>query len=283
MDLNTPLPSGAPPDASQVSLVRPIKGSGDRQGWNQVTNPYVATPALLNFYRIPAGSIAAGSDILSSRRDLSGIEVGSGFSGDFTPVTVQTSSLLPNYTSAPNTLMTAKALSVGGYTAEPAGWLVQSPHSITSAQINDARQRAAAAGLTIENRTGPDNTLQRLRDYSTLAGALVALGVLAMTVGLIRSETAGDLRTLTATGASGSTRRTLNAASAGALALLAGILGTASAYLALIAWHWHDISYLNRPPYLNLAVLIIGLPLAAIAGAWVLGRTPSDLSRRPLD
>jgi hypothetical protein len=30
---------------------------------------------------------------------------------------------------------------------------------------------------------------------------LIALGVLAMTVGLIRSETAGDLRTLTAAGA----------------------------------------------------------------------------------
>ena len=55
---------------------------------------------------------------------------------------------------------------------------------------------------------------------------LVALGVLAMTVGLIRSETAGDLRTLTATGASSATRRTLNAATAGALALLGGILGT---------------------------------------------------------
>jgi putative ABC transport system permease protein len=65
---------------------------------------------------------------------------------------------------------------------------------------------------------------------------------------LIRSEAAGDLRTLTAAGASGATRRTPNGASAGALALLGGMLGTATAYLALIAWHWHDISYLNRPP-----------------------------------
>ena len=67
-----------------------------------------------------------------------------------------------------------------------------------------------------------------------------------MTVGLIRGETAGDLRTLAATGASSATRRTLNATSAGALALLGGILGTAAAYLALIAWHWHDISYLEQ-------------------------------------
>ena len=101
-----------------------------------------------------------------------------------------------------------------------------------------------------------------------------------MTVGLIRGETAGDLRTLAATGASSATRRTLNATSAGALALLGGILSTATAYLALIAWHWHDISYLNQPPYANLAVLILGLPATAVVGAWILGRTPgSGLAR----
>ena len=243
----------------------------------------MATPAVLDLYRIPAGDIAPGSDILSSRRDLSGIELGTGFKGDFQPVTVQVSALLPNYTSAPNTLITPKAMTADGYTAEPVGWLVQANQPITSAQITDARHRAAAAGITIETRTGPDRTLQHLRDYSTLAGVLVALGVLAMTVGLIRSETAGDLRTLTAAGASSATRRTLNAASAGALALLGGILGTATAYLALIAWHWHDISYLNRPPYANLAILILGLPAVAAAGAWLLGRTPNSLARRPLE
>src|SRR5256885_11306977 len=42
---------------------------------------------------------------------------------------------------------------------------------------------------------------------ATAAGILLALGVLAMTVGLIRSETASDLRTLTAAGASSTTRR----------------------------------------------------------------------------
>jgi putative ABC transport system permease protein len=281
-DLNSPIPAGAPPDASQATLVHPIN-QGERHGWSQVTTPYVATPALLNLYRISTGSMAASSDILSSRRDLSAIELGSGFSGDFQPATVQVSTLLPNYTSAPNTLITPTAVTAGGYTAEPVGWLVQSPHPITPAQITDARQRAAAAGITIENRTGPDDTLQKLRDYSTLTGVLVALGVLAMTVGLIRSETAGDLRTLTATGASGATRRTLNATSAGALALLGGILGTATAYLALIAWHWHDISYLDRPPYPDLAVVIFGLPAAAGAGAWLLGRTPSSLGRGPLE
>ncbi len=283
VDLNTPIPAGVPPQASQTSLVHPITVHGQVQGWTQVATLYLATPAVLNFYRISAGDIASSGDILSSRRNLSGVELGSGFKGDFQPVTAQVSALLPNYTSAPNTLITAKAMTAGRYTAEPVGWLVQSPHPITSAQITDARQRAAAVGITVENRTGPNDSLQKVRDYSTLTGLLVALGVLAMTVGLIRGETAGDLRTLTATGASGATRRTLNATSAGALALLGGILGTSTAYLALTAWHWHHISYLNHPPYPDLAVLILGLSVVAAAGAWLLGRTPTTLGRRPLE
>jgi putative ABC transport system permease protein len=283
VDLTSPIPAGAPPDAGQASLVHPISVPGRGQGWSQAATPFVATPGVLNLYRVSAGDITRGSDILSSRRDLRGIQLGTGFKGDFQPVTVQVSGQLPNYTSAPNTLITAKAMTANGYSAEPVGWLIQAKQPVTSAQLTDARHRAAAAGITIESRTGPDRSLQQLRDYSTLAGALVALGVLAMTVGLIRGETAGDLRTLAATGASSTTRRTLNATSAGALALLGGILGTAAAYLALIAWHWHDISYLNKPPFANLAVLVFGLPVAAVVGAWLLGRSPKSLGRRPLE
>ncbi len=283
VDLHTPIPAGAPPEAGQASLVHQISVPGRGQGWNQVAVPYVANASVLGLYGISTADIAPGSYVLTSRRDLGGIELGTGFKGDFAAVSVQVSKKLPDYTSAPNTLLTAKAITANGYTAEPIGWLVQAKQPITAAQLADARHRAAAAGITIESRTGPDKSLQQLRDYATLAGALVALGVLAMTVGLIRGETAGDLRTLAATGASGATRRTLNATSAGALALLGGLLGTAAAYLALIAWHWHDVSYLNKPPWANLAVLILGLPLAAIAGAWLLGRTPKSLGRRPLE
>ena len=69
---------------------------------------------------------------------------------------------------------------------------------------------------------------------------MLALGILAMSVGLIRSETASDLRTLTATGASSRTRRTLTAATAGALGLAGAVLGTAAAYVAAIAYAWDN-------------------------------------------
>jgi putative ABC transport system permease protein len=286
VDLNAQIPAGAPPGAGQASLVRPVTFQG-RHGFNQLTTPYVGTAAVLDFYKVASSELSASSDIVTARSDLTGAQLGSGFGGkdsrDFAPVSVQVVNGLPKYTSAPNTLITPKAMTAHGYTAEPVGWLIQTPHALTATQIIEARHRAAAAGITIETRTGPDRTLQHLRDYSTLAGVLLALGVLAMTIGLIRSETAGDLRTLAATGASSATRRTLNAASAAALALLGGLLGTAAAYLALIAWYWHDISYLNQPPYPNLAILILGLPVVAAAGAWLFGRAPNNLGRRALE
>jgi putative ABC transport system permease protein len=105
-----------------------------------------------------------------------------------------------------------------------------------------------------------------------------------MTVGLIRSETARDVRILTATGASSTTRRTITGATAGALALLGALLGTAGAYLALIAWYHHDLHPMKQIPVLNLATIVIGLPLLAAICGWLLaGREPQSIARQPLE
>jgi putative ABC transport system permease protein len=105
-----------------------------------------------------------------------------------------------------------------------------------------------------------------------------------MTVGLIRGEAAGELRTLTATGATSGTRRTLTAVTSGALALLGVLLGAAGAYLALIAGYNDDLGALGRVPVAHLAVTLIGLPLTAAAVGWLLaGREPSTLARQPLE
>ena len=85
-----------------------------------------------------------------------------------------------------------------------------------------------------------------------------------MTVGLIRTEAAGDLRTLTATGATSTTRRTLTATTAGSLALLGALLGSAGAYLALAAGHRSDLGALSqRATSSYLAITILGVPVAA--------------------
>ena len=75
----------------------------------------------------------------------------------------------------------------------PAGWLVESRRPLTSDQIADARSLAASAGLTLEvQREEP--SFATAMALTTAAGALLALGILALTVGLIRGESAGDLR-----------------------------------------------------------------------------------------
>ena len=105
-----------------------------------------------------------------------------------------------------------------------------------------------------------------------------------MTVGLIRSETANDLRTLAATGASSAARRTITGATAGTLALLGGVLATAGAYLALLAWHRSDLRALSNVPVLDVLIVVIGLPLIASLGGWLLaGREPPAIARRPLE
>jgi putative ABC transport system permease protein len=294
-----PVPPGAPggpqsPGYITASLDRIIQHPHGVEITSPVTL-YVATPAVLSYYGIKPSQIAPTSDIISSRRDLGGLQImspdfasgrpsaGSPRSQGLTDPKIQTVSQLPVYTSAPNVLITQHALQSLGLQPLPAGWLIQAKQPLTAAQIATARKAAVSAGLYVETHQA-QHSLAPLRNWSTAAGILLALGVLAMTVGLIRSETANDLRTLTATGASSSTRRTLTGATAGALALLGAILGTAGAYAALLAWHRSDLSPLGHVPVANLAVILIGLPLLAGAGGWLLsGREPAVISRRPIE
>jgi putative ABC transport system permease protein len=119
---------------------------------------------------------------------------------------------------------------------------------------------------------------------ATGAGALLALAVLAMTVGLIRGESAGDLRTLTAAGATSRIRRTLTATTAGALAFLGALLGVAGAYVAMAAVYHDELDYLSDVPLLYVALAVVGFPLAAAAAGWLLaGPEPPAIARAVIE
>jgi ABC-type lipoprotein export system ATPase subunit len=128
-------------------------------------------------------------------------------------------------------------------------------------------------------------SLADFTDAATALGIVIVLSVLAMSVGLIRSETAPDLRTLTATGASGLTRRTITAATGAALGLLGAILGTAGAVIAAMAWtHSGPTATAGAVPPSDLLILLIGLPLTAAIGGWLFaGREPPAVARQPLE
>jgi putative ABC transport system permease protein len=256
---------------------------------------WVATPAVLSYYHLTPSQLQPGSDIVTSQTNLAGLQV---FMPDFStkPSTgpprrtsgiahpnIEILRQLPAYTSEPNILITNHAMQTMGLQPLPAGWLILTQHPLTAAQLATARKAAASTGLYTESRT-PHKSLAPLRNWSTAAGIILALGVLAMTVGLIRSETANDLRTLTATGASSTTRRTLTGATAGALALLGALLGTAGAYAALLAWHRSHLNPLGHIPLAQLLIIVIGLPVIATAAGWLLsGREPPAINRRPIE
>jgi putative ABC transport system permease protein len=179
--------------------------------------------------------------------------------------------------------MTLGAMHRRGWTQIQSGWLIQTSQPFTAAQLAAARDVAANTGLIIEARNS-QASLATISAAATAAGALLALGVLAMTVALIRTEAAGDLRTLTAAGATRKTRRTLTAATAGGLALLGALLGSAGAYLALAAGHLSDLSALSQVPFRYLAITVLGVPVAAALTGWILaGRKPPSIARRVLE
>ncbi len=184
---------------------------------------------------------------------------------------------------APTSFVTLDGLRRLGWEQIPSGWLIESSKPLTGEQIADARDRAAAAGLTIETRR-ESTSFTTLIAVAIAAGALLALAILAMTIGLIRSEAAGDLRTLTATGATSRIRRTLTAVTAGGLAFLGTLLGVAGAYLMLAATYFDKLDYLGRIPVLFLVLMVVGIPAAAAAAGWLLaGREPPTIARPAIE
>jgi putative ABC transport system permease protein len=263
-----------------AALGAPLNPAAGGRGGTYSTIPlYVGTPAVLRYLGISPATIIPGTDFLTVRPGQLVVTTASTFAAVTHVQRIQAA----GYTSEPTSLMTLGGLRRQHWTQIQSGWVVQSSRPITAAQLAAARDAAAKAGLTVEARTS-QASLTTISDAATAAGVLLALGVLAMAVALIRTEAARDLRTLTAAGGTSTTRRTLTAATAGALALLGTLLGSAGAYLALAAGHRSDLGTLSHVPVLYLAITILGVPVAAALTGWILaGRQPPSISRQALD
>jgi putative ABC transport system permease protein len=301
-----------------VELVNPSVGlQNPSDAGRQWDGPiYVATPALLRAYGINPSSIPSNVDVLSSRPGLAGSGVqltfgssdkgGGGFVGpggggsstnQCTPnqclahPVIQEESQLPMGTSSPNTVITQSALRRLHLTSQNSlgGWTILANDPITRAQLTSANSLAASGDLSIESKNDAPTSAE-IVNWATVFGIALALGVLAMSVGLIRSETASDLRTLTAAGASSRTRRSLTAVTAGGLAFLGALLGTVAAYIGLFGWFRSNAleggvsDIIDHVPWDNLFFILIAMPVVAILIGWVLaGREPAGISSRPME
>jgi putative ABC transport system permease protein len=263
-------------------IVRPPVALARQVGnvYREVGPLFVATPDALRHVGIDPASVGSDVEVLTQ-------EAGSLYfvGAAARPIQVQDPEPIevPAYTSSPRSFVTPEALERHGWEAVPAAWLIETRETLTADQLAEVRERAADAGLRVEARSQREG-LSQLRSGATAAGVLLALGILAMTVGLVRTETAGDLRTLTAVGAPRRVRRAVTGVTAGALALLGAVLGTAGAYAGLSAGYADDLAALRPVPVANLLTIVIGLPIVAAAAAWLLaGREPPSVARSPMD
>ncbi len=269
-----PQPGGQQP---VVSLNAPVDQAAGRTGVYRSVALYVATPAVLHLLGISPATVDPAASILT-------VQAGQDVLTTITTTTDATSVQrihVPDYGSEPTSLITMNGLRREHWTQIQSGWMIASAGPLQAAQIAAARDVAAKSGLVIESRD-TQASLATIRTVATAAGALIALGVLAMAVGLIRAEAAGDVRTLTAIGADSTTRRTLTATTAGTLALLGTLLGSGAAYLALAAGHRSDINVLSQVPVLDLAITIIGVPAAAALTGWILAGRKPPVTRQAL-
>ena len=304
-------------ETTDSNLQRAVSG-----GRNWGGTVYVATPQLLRAYGITAAQVSPDADILTIRSGLSSmtnmqLQYGAFKGGPpgspcspgscLANPKIQEVSALPSGTSAPNTVITEHAVRRFHLTTTTAGWLIQSPGPLTAGQISAAQHAAAGerlpTHLVADSPAGPltmvatgelavearDSipTLTEITNAATVFSILLALGILAMSVGLLRGETASSVRTLTAAGASGTARRAISATTAGALGLIGGVVGTAAGYIAAIGFfrtsQLDTLSSLRSIPLASLLLILIGMPLGGVVGGWLLaGREPGGIGRSPL-
>ncbi|MGB8197203.1 MAG: FtsX-like permease family protein [Acidimicrobiales bacterium] len=288
-------------DAHLIALDTPNAYiSGTQSGRNWSGQIYVATPQLLKAFGIKASEIDPKALVLTSRPGLAGVngldfaygrgnpKDPSSSGGGIRDPLIQEIGDLPSGTSAPNTVITEYAMKKYHIGAATSDWLVVGDQSFTAAQISSAQLTASTRQLRVESRNDiPSGST--IVNYATLFGILIALGVLSMSVGLVRSETSSELRTLAATGASSYTRRTLTAVTAGALGFLGALLGVVGGYVAMIGWLRSNslnggISALENAPFRDLFFILIGMPvIAAIVGWFFASREPAILGRQPIE
>ena len=290
-------------DNPAVGLQNP---SGAGRQWNGPI--YVATPALLRAYGINPSSIPSDVDILSSRPGLAGSGVqltfgsgdkgGGGFQGRAAVETVQPvhAQPVPGPPRGPGGEPAAHRHVVTEHgdhrerAAPAAPHEPEQPRGLDDPgreprsprpQLSSANSLAAAGDLSIESKNDAPTSAE-IVNWATVFGIALALGVLAMSVGLIRSETASELRTLTAAGASSRTRRSLTAVTAGGLAFLGALLGTVAAYIGLFGWFRSNAleggvsDIIDHVPWNNLFFIVIAMPLVATLVGWVLAGRGGD-------
>ena len=201
-------PTGEPPivdDGSRALVTVGLAREVDPR-WTLGSGLFVATPALLRHLGIDPATIDPSTDFLADPtvptnelvildirpEDIRRHERPADRQPGSPRLRRRTAACRPR--SSPSTVFAATA---GRRSQRLARRVEPASHQRTDRSRPRARRRRRPR----DRDAAKEHLLRTPIAIATAAGALLALAILAMTVGLIRSESAGDLRTLTAAGA----------------------------------------------------------------------------------
>lgn len=238
---------------------------------------WVATPELLVAWGLDGALADSTADLLGPAGEVEFAwparpqAAGQPSAPPADPPTVQTVAV-PDHRDVSPYWIPRSRLAAHGLVGRTAGWAIHAPAPLTVSQ-RDQLRRAAGATLIVETTVAREST-RSVRMVAWLGGGVIAMSILAISLALLRSETAEERSVLAAVGAPLRTRRRITAATAALLSGAGVALAIPTGYLALIGLLGNPTAgYGFVVPWQTLAIVVPGVPLLATAGAWLFGGT----------
>ncbi|WP_375400349.1 hypothetical protein [uncultured Amnibacterium sp.] len=133
----------------------------------------------------------------------------------------------------------------------------------------------------LETENGPLDTGVIFAWSALFACLVIAVSAGATAIGLARVDGRADDATLQAVGSSPRIRRTVAFVQALIVCGLGGLIGTALALAAAAALGPASASLAFAPPWPQVVLIVVGIPLVLAAGSWLLVGNRAVIARRP--
>ncbi|GHG50127.1 hypothetical protein GCM10011331_12480 [Flavimobilis marinus] len=178
-----------------------------------------------------------------------------------------------------------------GLTSEHAGYLGVPARPITYAEETQAREAVEAldAETWVEVERAYRSTSPYYYSLLLAAAVVVGAGATGIVLALSSAETRPDMATLGAIGAPPALRRRVAAAQAALVTVpglvLGSVVGVAFAWVLVLTRQQESGggSWPFAVPWLELGVMVVGVPLVVMGGAWLLTRSRLPMIRRLTD
>jgi putative ABC transport system permease protein len=156
--------------------------------------------------------------------------------------------------------------------------VLRTVHTPTQAQQDGANAALPNSSISVER--GYHSRYSSALLALVLGATVVTVGAAGISTGLAQADARADHATLLAVGATPRVRRSLAASQALAIAGLGSLLGLISGLVPALAYVGAVQSLTLVMPWGTLALLLVGIPILASAGAYLVTRSRLPLDRR---